>query len=76
MNDSYFIYQLPPGIHKIAVESRAMEASGGININMIFERAKTYYFRQDMNMTSSPGLSLVLKEEAIAEMPILKDLTD
>lgn len=69
-NDSYIVYKLPPGLHRIAVEKRNLEFGSGAIIKMTFESGKTYYLRQSVSLVAD--LLVVDKGTALEEMPNLK----
>jgi len=69
-NNSYIVYKLPPGIHRIAVEKRTLELGRGAHVEQDFESGKTYYLRQNVNLVA--GLTVVDENQAFSEMPKLK----
>jgi hypothetical protein len=69
---AYVVYHLPEGIHRIAVEKRALELGAGANIKQLFEIGKTYYLLQNVSFAAS--LVLVEADQAFREMPELKEI--
>lgn len=66
-NDSYYVYPMPPGLHRIAVEKRVLELGSGASVEMKFEAGKTYYLRQYVDFVAN--LAVVDKSTALREMP-------
>ena len=73
-DDAYVVYRLPPGMHRIAAEKRALELGSGAQVEALFEAGKTYYLRQHVNLVA--GLAIVDRERALSEMPRLEGLFD
>jgi Protein of unknown function (DUF2846) len=71
-NNSYIVYKLPPGEHRIAVEKRNIEFGSGANVTQKFNRGEMYYLKQNVNFVAD--LMLVTKEEALIDMPELKEI--
>lgn len=69
-NNSYYIYNLPAGRHRIAVEKRMFEFGSGAAIEMEFKAGEIYYLRQTVSLVADLGL--VDKNFALSEMPQLK----
>lgn len=72
-NNSFVVYQLPSGVHRIAVEKRTMELGFGAHVEQEFEGGQEYYLRQNVNIVA--GLSVVSKEKALSDMPKLQSVS-
>ena len=86
-NNSYQVYKLPAGHHRIAAERRAMAVGGDGVVEGNFEAGKVYYLHYSMSAGSSyyaPGVGvgfttstqffITTKEAALEIMPDLKEL--
>lgn len=71
-NNSYVVYKLPPGTHRVAVEKRTAELGSGEHIEQLFEAGRTYYLRQNVSFVA--GIEIVSKEKALSEMLKLQSL--
>ena len=84
-NNSFLIYELPAGNHRIAAERHAMSVGGDAVISGNFEAGKTYYLHYSMSAGSSyyaPGLGagfttstqfyITTKQHALDMMPMLE----
>jgi hypothetical protein len=83
-HDSYLIYKLPAGHHRIAAERRAMAYGGDGVIAGFFEAGKVYYLHYSIGtggayyvpgvgagFTTSTNFYITRKEDAIKIMPRL-----
>ena len=69
-SDSYVVYKLPPGNHRIAAETRNLELGGVSIVEQNFEQGETYYIKQTVNFTAF--INEVTKEKALEDMPALE----
>jgi len=80
-NNSYLIYKLPAGNHRIAAERRALEIGGDGFVEGNFKAGKTYFLHYSISpdtyyvsssyFTTSTDFFLVSKDQALQIMPKL-----
>ncbi|RJE73265.1 hypothetical protein CWB96_07970 [Pseudoalteromonas citrea] len=84
-NDSYHVYKVPAGVHKIAAEEKAYANGGDGVVSGTFEEGKVYYIHYSMaagdfysiagavGFTTTTQMGVVTKEYAYKVMPKLAE---
>ncbi len=82
-NDSYHVYKLPAGVHKIAAEEKSYATGGDGVVSGTFEEGKVYYIHYSISagdfystagvtgFTTTTQMGVVTKEYAYKVMPKL-----
>ena len=88
-NNSFLVYKLPAGPHKIAAEKYAFAVGGTGEVSGNFEAGKTYYLHYSMSagsayytpvtgvgFTTSTQFFITTEEDALKIMPKLAEITN